>query len=109
MTALPFVSRTQCEKIAPLFVAHYFTDNWFGYRAQKYGWECRLRSDYAFIHWWAQHKRGAGVTEHERMHLDQRLFEEACRRADAGTWTQPWPSGGGVELQGMSPAELRAA
>jgi hypothetical protein len=109
MSALPFASRAQMAKVVPLFTAHYFTDNWISWRGQRAGWPCRLRSDFAFIHWWAQHKRGAGVTEHERMYLDQRLFEEACRRADAGTWTEPWPRGGGVELRAATPAELRAS
>lgn len=94
MTSLPFCSREQWEKIVPLFTAHYYTDDFFSYRAARAGWPPRVRHGYDFTHYWAQHKRGAGMSETERMHHDQRLYEEAKSRVQSGTWTEPWPEAG---------------
>src|SRR5271156_4394206 len=63
MSALPFASRRQMGRIAPLMTAHYFTDNFFSFRGIRAGWQVKLRPGYCFTHYWEQHKRGAGVPE----------------------------------------------
>jgi hypothetical protein len=95
MSALPFASAQQMEKIAPLLTCHYFSDDYISWRGARAGWPCVLRARYAFIHHWAQVKRGAGMTQEERMVHDRKLFEEAMRRVQAGTWNAPWPPDGG--------------
>lgn len=95
MSALPFASAEQMEKIAPFFTAHYFTDDFISWRGARAGWQTVLRSEYRFIHWWAQHKRGAGMTQEQRMVHDQGLYREAIRRVLAGEWDAPWPPNGG--------------
>ena len=91
MTSLPFVSREQFAAIAPLFTAHYSTDNWFSWRAHRAGWPTRVRTGYAFTHWWAEHGRGAGLEEYHRLTYDGVLFAEAQRKVIQGEWTEPWP------------------
>jgi hypothetical protein len=91
MTALPFVSRAQLEKIVPLLTCHYYTDDWFSYRGSRQGWRSRLRTGYSFTHHWAQHLRGAGMTEGGRMQYDELLFQQARKMVEAGQWTEPWP------------------
>jgi hypothetical protein len=92
MTALPFVSRGQLEKIVPLLCTHYYSDDWFSYRARRAGWSTVLRTGYAFTHYYAQHLRGAGMTEDQRMRYDQGLYEQAKKMAESGEWNAPWPS-----------------
>lgn len=96
MSALPFASVRQMEKIVPLFTAHYFTDDFFSWRGQRAGYPCRLRTGYAFTHYWAQHKRGAGMTENERMAYDHGLFRMAQQMVEEGKWNGPWPAGGNL-------------
>ena len=94
MTSLPFFSRDQAAKILPLFTAHYYTDNWVGWRAEKAGWPVVLRSGFAFTHYYAQHLRGAGMSESARMDNDLRLYLRAQAMEEAGEWTAPWPPEG---------------
>jgi hypothetical protein len=94
MTSLPFFSRAQAEKILPLFTAHYYTDNWVGWRAERAGWPVVLRSEYAFTHYYAQHKRGAGMSEGERMANDLQRYLQAQQMEENGEWTAPWPPEG---------------
>lgn len=94
MSALPFASRPQMEKIAPLFTAHYYTDDFFSTRGIQAGFPCVLRTGYTFTHWYAQVKRGAGMSEPARMDHDRALYEQAMEMVKAGEWNQPWPSGG---------------
>jgi hypothetical protein len=94
MTALPFASAAQLGKIVPLLTCHYYTDDFFGWRGQRAGWPIRLRSGYAFTHYWAQVRRGAGMGERERMSHDQQLYIQAQAMVEAGTWTEPWPAAG---------------
>lgn len=96
MSALPFFSTAMWQEIQPLFTAHYFTDDFCSQRSERAGWPCRLRTGYAFRHWYAQHKRGAGMSEHERMVNDEALYKEAIRRVDCGEWDHPWPPRGGL-------------
>jgi hypothetical protein len=92
MTTLPFVSRAQLEKIVPLFTSHYFSDDWFSYRGRKAGWPSRLRTGYSFTHHWAQHQRGAGMTEGQRLNYDRVLFDQAVRMSEMDRWDMPWPT-----------------
>jgi hypothetical protein len=94
MTALPFCSAVQLEKIVPLFTAHYYTDDFFGWRGVRAGWPLRVRSGYRFTHHWAQHKRGAGMSERDRMSHDLQLYLRAQAMVEAGTWIDPWPREG---------------
>lgn len=96
MAALPFASAAQMGKIAPLLTTHYFSDDWISWRGQRAGWPVVLRCNYRFIHHWAQHKRGAGMTQEQRMVHDERLYQEARRRVEAGQWSAPWPPNGGL-------------
>jgi hypothetical protein len=96
MSALPFCSAGQMEKIAPLMTAHYFTDDFFSYRGIRQGWQCKLRVHYAFRHHWAQHRRGAGMSEAARMQLDQSYYIRAMEMVLAGQWNAPWPPNGGL-------------
>lgn len=91
---IPFMSRAMWEKIRPLFTGHYHTDNFITDRAFMAGWPCRLRTGYAFTHYWAQPGRGAGMEEGQRMAYDQRLYRQALTMAQEGTWEKPWPPGG---------------
>lgn len=95
MTSLPFCSTGQMGHIAPLFTAHYFTDDFFSWRGMNAGYGRRLRTGYAFVHYWAQHKRGAGMPEPQRMQHDERLFAEARKKVEDGQWNAPWPPNGG--------------
>lgn len=94
MTALPFCSSLQMVAIAPLFTAHYYTDDFFGWRGVTAGWPIMLRSGYAFTHHWAQHRRGAGMSEIERMEHDRQLYHQARGMVELGQWTKPWPEAG---------------
>jgi len=94
MTSLPFCSREQWQRITPLFTAHYYTDDFFSYRAALAGWEPRVRVGYDFTHYWAQHKRGAGMTEGDRMQHDGELYGTARAMVASGQWNSPWPSEG---------------
>lgn len=91
MTSLPFCTAAQMERIAPLALIHYFSDDWFSWRGQQAGWPARLRSGYRFTHHWAQVLRGAGMTQEQRMAHDRELYYQAQRMDLAGKWTVPWP------------------
>ncbi len=94
MTSLPFVSREQFAAIVPLLTCHYFTDDWFSFRAERAGWPTRLRAGYAFTHHWASVKRGAQCgSEAACMVNDEQLYQQARRMVEAGEWTEPWPLG----------------
>jgi hypothetical protein len=94
MSSLPFMSRAQWERITPLLTSHYYSDDFISWRGRLAGWPPALRSGYAFTHHWAQVRRGAGMTEQERMRHDRGLYDEAIRRAARGEWTVPWPASG---------------
>lgn len=96
MSSLPFATAAQVEKIAPLMTCHYFTDDWFSWRGAQAGWPTVLRAEYRFRHWWAQTKRGAGMTQEQRMEHDRALFKKAMAMAEAGHWNAPWPPNGGL-------------
>ncbi len=92
---IPFMSRVQWDKVQPLFLGHYYTDNFITHRAQRAGYPCRLRTGYAFTHHWAQQRRGAGLGSEQARHVyDRPLYEQALLMSDSGQWTEPWPPGG---------------
>jgi hypothetical protein len=94
MSALPFSSAKQMEKIVPLLTCQYFIDDFFSWRGLQAGWPSRLRAGYAFTHYWSQVKRGAGMPEVDRMSHDEHLYYQARVMVELGQWTQPWPEAG---------------
>jgi glycosyltransferase involved in cell wall biosynthesis len=95
MSALPFFSMEQYSAIGPLFTAHYYTDDWVSWRARRAGWEPVLRTGYQFTHYYAQHRRGAGMSEQQRMEYDLAQYLQAQQMAEAGQWNESWPPNGG--------------
>jgi hypothetical protein len=92
---IPFLGRRQWEAVQPLLTSHYYSDNFITYRAVAAGWPCVLRKGYAFIHHWAQERRGAGMgSQGVRDAYDKRLFSIAQNMVERGFWDKPWPSGG---------------
>jgi len=61
--------------IAPMFTAHYFTDDFISHQLGKNGIETKCRTGMKFFHHHHMHGRGAGMTQDERMIHDQRLFQ----------------------------------
>jgi hypothetical protein len=90
-SAIPFLTRPMWEAVRPLFTGHYYTDDFISYRARAAGWPPLFCNGYAFRHHWAQHRRGAGMTQDERQAYDLDLYNQAAAMADAGTWHEPWP------------------
>jgi hypothetical protein len=90
-SAIPFLSRTMWEVVQPLFTGHYYCDNFISYRARKQGWPSLFVNGYAFRHHWAQHRRGAGMTQDDRLAYDRGQYDRAVAMADAGEWREPWP------------------
>lgn len=91
ITIVPFLTREQWEAVRPLFTGHYYTDDFISDRARQAGWPPSMCNAYAFRHHWAQHRRGAGMTENERMTHDQVMYYEALQRVAHGQWREPWP------------------
>lgn len=91
ISIVPFLSREQWEAVQPLFTGHYYTDDFVSDRARAQGWISVMCNAYAFKHHWAQHSRGAGMTEHERMQYDHLLYNQALAMVARGEWTEPWP------------------
>jgi len=85
-TTLPFCSREQWAAIGPVPDLHYYADDWISYRGRRAGVGAVLRSGYAFTHHWAQHGRGAGMTEDERMVFDKTRYDEAVNACERGEW-----------------------
>jgi hypothetical protein len=90
-SAIPFLSRAMWEAVRPLLLSHYYSDDFISYRARKQGWPSLMCNGYAFRHHWAQHRRGAGMTQDERQAYDRGLYDQATAMADAGEWREPWP------------------
>lgn len=67
------------------------SDDFISDRARQAGWPPAMCNGYAFKHHWAQHKRGAGMTEPERMTYDRLLYQQALAMVAAGQWDKPWP------------------
>lgn len=91
ITVVPFMSARQWEAIQPLCLIHYYSDDFISERGRAAGWPPVMCNDYAFKHYWAQVRRGAGMTENERMVRDQETFQRAMQLVASGEWTEPWP------------------
>lgn len=92
MSCIPFITRELWDDhVQPMLTCHYFTDNWVTYRCAKAGFRPLVVRPYLFKHYWAGHKRGAGMDYDQRLRHDQSVFIEAVKMADNGRWTKPWP------------------
>ena len=91
ISVVPFCSRAQWEAIGPLCTIHYYSDDFFSWRARRAGWPSRQCNAYCFRHHWAQHRRGAGMTEGDRMTHDQQVYTQAMIMVGNGQWAGPWP------------------
>jgi hypothetical protein len=92
---IPFLSRAQWEAVQPLLLSHYYSDNFITTRAKAAGYECVLRLGYAFTHFWATERRGAGMaSQFDRDTYDKHLYGRALDMVARGQWTAPWPAGG---------------
>ena len=91
-SAVPFLSRKMWEAVQPLFTGHYYTDNFISYRAKASGWPSVFFNGYAFRHHWAQHRRGAGMGQDERLAYDCNLYNQAVAMIGKGEWREPWPA-----------------
>lgn len=90
-SAIPFLSRPMWEAVRPLLLSHYYSDDWISYRARKRGWPPLFCNGYAFRHHWAQHRRGAGMTQDGRQAYDRDLYTQAVAMDSSGQWDAPWP------------------
>ena len=90
-SAIPFLSRQMWEAVRPCFLGHYYADNFISDRARAAGWPSLMCNGYAFRHHWAQHRRGAGMTQDERQAYDRDLYGRAIAMVGAGEWREPWP------------------
>jgi hypothetical protein len=96
MSLIPFLTRQMWEAVQPLFTAHYSTDTFISFRAREAGWIPVMCNGYAFLHHWAQVRRGANKgSDQIRMVHDEVLYEQAVAMVRAGTWDRPWPPDGG--------------
>lgn len=86
MSVIPFFHRDLWSKIGPMLPDHhYYTDNWVSWRAERAGLKVTYQgSAYAFVHHWAQAKRGAGMSSEARMNHDRWRYEAAVARVEAG-------------------------
>lgn len=86
MSVIPFFRRDLWSKIGPMLPDHhYYTDNWVSWRAERAGLRITYQgSSYAFVHHWAQAKRGAGMSSEARMNHDREIYEAAIVRVEAG-------------------------
>lgn len=91
VTVIPFLTREQWTAVQPLFTGHYYTDDFISDRARSAGWPPAMCNGYSFLHHWAQHKRGAGMTETDRMYYDEGRYHQALAMVAAGNWDRPWP------------------
>lgn len=73
-TRIPFCTYKQWLKIGPMIPLHYYTDNWFSFRAREAGLQLAEVPGYAFTHNWAQAARGAGMSQQERMVHDREKY-----------------------------------
>jgi hypothetical protein len=68
-TRIPFCSREQWNRIGPMIPLHYYTDNWFSFKARQAGYSIADVPEYACTHHWAEAGRLS-----DRMALDKAAF-----------------------------------
>lgn len=73
-TRIPFCTMSQWSFIGPMIPIHYYTDNYFSVRAKAGGLLLQEVPRYKFTHHWAQHGRGAGMPESDRMVWDRATY-----------------------------------
>lgn len=75
----PFCSWGQWEQIGPMVPWHFSTDRYFSYRAARAGYQTVVRSAARLIHYFDPVRRGAGMSEHDRLVHDGKLYDEMVR------------------------------
>lgn len=73
-STIPFMRVRDWKKCAPMCDWHFFTDDFISHRARSAGLGICCRSDYRFVHHVAQERRGAGMSQDQRMHHDHDLW-----------------------------------
>ena len=76
---IPFLSKDNWwrirDDVAPLLArTHYYTDNAVSVALARIGVGTAVHRGYSFVHHWAQERRGAGMSEPDRMRHDHDLF-----------------------------------
>lgn len=67
---LPFCTYEQWQQVRPMYLGHFFTDNYFSDRVKDNGADWIYTLGYKFTHYLAKVGRGAGMPESERLNLD---------------------------------------
>lgn len=75
MSTIPFMTMNMWSSVGPSLDLHYYTDDWISWKASMVGYKCVVRKGYRFIHHIAQHGRGAGMPEIERLNYDRAEFD----------------------------------
>lgn len=81
-TTVPFMSWGLWMKIGPCLDVHYYSDDWLSWRARQEGVPSVYVEGYKLAHHWAQHGRGAGMTESDRMVHDEKIYRRAIDEHD---------------------------
>lgn len=74
-SVIPTIKIGWWDHIAPMFVAHYFTDDYISVKLRMHAIETRGRLGYRFNHFHENAERGAGMSQDERMQHDMLLFQ----------------------------------
>ena len=72
---IPFCTREQWQKIGPMIPIHYYTDNWFSWKAKQFGYMTVGVASYRFNHHWAMEGRYGN----DRMSADYAAYERYKR------------------------------
>lgn len=75
MSVIPFCSWEQWQSIGPMPDLHYYSDDYFSFRARLAGLSIEVRSAYAFRHYNAAPSRGAGMSQPERAARDRADYQ----------------------------------
>lgn len=82
-TVSPFCKAEWWEKLGPMIPLHYYTDDWFSYKARLAGIETRCRLGFKLRHFHSMVKRGAGMSERDRLVYDSGFYS---RVINGGAW-----------------------
>lgn len=74
-SVIPTIKAEWWSHIDPMFVAHYYTDDYISLKLRMNGIESVGRTGYRFLHHHESVARGAGMTQDERMSHDADLFQ----------------------------------
>lgn len=78
-SVVPTIRIEWWDFIAPMFVAHYFTDDYISLKLRMNGVETLGRTGYRFEHHHESAARGAGMSQDARMAYDGELFQRFQR------------------------------